>query len=344
MRRLAIILALVPACSAIGDPGSFPEAFPHGGTGQFRFLEEDEVGLRSPIQGRALAVSRTALDGAMVAEGHLFYTGARLMDAAMPPPEGFPENEVFWDAFEPRAIFRSDPREDRGFDAGEPIFEAEQAWEGGEVFDPWVVVDGAIYRLYYAAAGGIGVAESGAIDGPYERVLDAPIVEMARRPSVVRGPDGAWWMYYDGGESIVAARSEDGVEFASMGAIDPFLAEANVVAEANAIESPEAFVGHPGAVGLATTTGRRLVRMYFSSWREDGSVVLLVAGSADGVTFERHPLPVVESPDARFAAPVLLDDRVTLLYFNVPFVSTAQVRTLVASVSPAAVSFLPPEE
>jgi hypothetical protein len=354
MRRLAIFLSLAmcaPACSAIGDPGSFPESFPHGGTGQFRVLEDDEVGFDSPVPGRALAVRDTALDGAMVAGGHLFYTGATLRADAMPPPAGFPPNEVFWEAFEPRVIRRADPREDKGFEGGDVIFEASETWEGADVFDPWVVVEGDLVRMYYAAEGGIGVAESDAIDGTFTRVA-GPIVE-GRRPSVVRGPDGAWWMYYDGGRAIFAMRSEDGIEFSyvdgdpdtvGVDPIAPYVTRQNVRAAAGALESPELFVGHPAALSIETAADRALVRLYYSSWRADGTVLVFVAGSSDGIAFERHPLPVVDVLDARFPAPVQLDDRTTLLYINMPFAMAAQVRTLVATVSPAAVSFLPPEE
>jgi hypothetical protein len=106
---------------------------------------------------------------------------------------------------------------------------------------------------------------------------------------------------------------------------------------------PEVSVGMPGAAALDTVTGRRLVRLYYESRREDGTVLGYVAGSADGVTFERHEVPVMEELDVRFPAPVILDDRVTLLYVNVPRTGALQTRSLIAAVSPAAVSFAPPE-
>jgi hypothetical protein len=85
------------------------------------------------------------------------------------------------------------------------------------------------------------------------------------------------------------------------------------------------------------------VRVYYESRREDGSVVAYVAGSADGVAFERHELPVMEEADVRFPAPVLLDDRITLLHVNLPATGTYQMRALGVAVSPAAVSFAPPD-
>ena len=349
MRHLLSLFVLVaslpslPACSTIGDPGGSPDAYPHGGTGQFRILGRDEVG------GSALGLRGHALDGSMVAEGYLFYAAAPLLEEPPEVPEEHPPGEVFWDAFEPRAIHRAAPRDDRGFNPGSPILSASESWEGSEVFDPWIVIDGERARMYYAAEGGIGVAEASSVDGTFTRVGSGPILEAAggaspRRPSVVRGVDGASWMYFDDGGAIGVARSEDGVAFervdgdSSTAAIDPL-----VIRGEDLGEEPEVNVGMPGAVALDTPTGRRLVRVYYESRREDGSVVAYVAGSADGIAFERHELPVMEEADVRFPAPVLLDDRITLLHVNLPATGTYQMRALGVAVSPAAVSFAPPD-
>lgn len=349
MRRLLALFALLaatPACSTLGEQGSFPDAYPHGGTGQFRALESDEVGI---FDGRALALQGVAMDAAMVADGYLFYASARLLETPPEVPMDQPMNEVFWPAFEPRAIHRADPRENLGFASGPVVFSASASWEGAEVFDPWVVVDDdGSARMYYAAEGGIGVAEAPSVDGAFTRVGDAPILGpddavsgAPRRPSVVRGIDGAWWMYFDAGGAIGIARSTDGVAFAridgdaSTAAIDPL-----ILTGQDDRESPEIAIGSPGAAAVDTVVGRRLIRIYYESRREDGTVLPYVAGSADGVTFERHEIPVMDSTDVRFPAPVLVDDRTTLLYWNGPLTSSGrQTRALRASVSPASVHF-----
>lgn len=343
------LLAPLPACSAIGDPGGIAEGYPHGGTGQFRKLDADEVGITG---GRAIVLQNIALDAAMVAEGHLFYAAAARVDEPPEPPEGFPANEVFRDAFGPRTIFRAAPQEALGFRAGPEVLAASEPWEGEEVFDPWVVVDGDVVRMYYAAEGGIGVAVASAIDGAFARaggpILDesAALSGAPRRPSVVRGADGAWWMYYDAGGAIGAARSEDGLVFARMDgdpstpAIDPILIEGD-----DGRDSEELSVGSPAAVGVDMVSGRRLVRIYFESRRDDGTILPYVAGTEDGVTFERHEVPVMSDTDVRFPAPVLLDARVTLLYVNAPFRAGGyQVRSLLAAVSPAGERFAPDQE
>lgn len=349
MKRLAPALVFplligVSACSAIGDSAEIAGIFPHGGTGQFRILDRDETGVAGQ---RAISVQRFAFDAAMVADGYLFYAGAPLLESPPEVPAEHPAREVYWDAFEPRAIYRSPPRGNFGFSPGTPILTAEAPWEGGAVFDPWVVTgeDGRV-RLYYAAQGGIGVAEADRIDGAFTRVGSGPILAddgtggVPRRPSVVRGVDGAFWMYFDAGSGIGIARSEDGLTFervdgdSSTPAIDPVIVTGDDLGD-----SPEVAMRMPGAVAVDTPAGRRLVRLYYESWREDGSVRAYVAGSVDGIAFERHELEVFDAGDVRMPSPRLLDARVTLLYLNLPGSTSFEMRTyqsrgIAAAVSP----------
>ncbi len=354
-RALVVSLALVGGgCSAIGDPGGFPDAYPHGGTGVFRPLTSDELGI---FDGRAIVTQRLAVEAMSVAQGHLFYVIAPLSE--MPPevPMEHPANEVYWPAFGPRSIFRAVPRDDPGFSAGAEVLRASAAWEGADVFDPWVVVDeDGRARLYYAAEGGIGLAEASRVDGTFTRVGDGPLLDagqalsgVPRRPSVARGPDGAWWMYYDAGGAIGIARSEDGRSFTRVDG-DPSTPEMDPAvlpfdAELPDVESRvEMSVGAPGAIGVDTPAGRRVIRLYFESRRDDGSILAYAAGTADGVTFSRHFVPLLDAEDVRFPCPVQVDDRVTLLYVNGPFTGGGfQTRAITASVSPASYAFAPDE-
>lgn len=343
---------IAPACSTIGDPGGMPEALPHGGTGAFRVLEApEETGLRG-TPGAALLLLEDAFVGAMVQGDFVFFTSAPPVEEPLPMvPEDHPAGEIFWPAFEARRIHRGARRDDGfgAFDGGGAILTAEAAWEGEEVFDPWVVEDGGVARLYYAADGGIGVAEAPSLDGAFTRVGDGPVLgpEAAAtgaptRPSVVRGPEGDWLMYYDAGGEIRVARSSDGLAFTPLGPI--------TVEGMDLGESPELERAHPGALAVTTPAGRPLVRLYFESIREDGAHKLYVAGSFDGVAFERHEVELLESVDLRYPAPVALDERVTLLYASTRFNSVGRItrglqkRALIVSVAPLSTSFLPPEE
>ncbi len=338
-RRLAPLLALVGACSTIGDPGGMPEGLPHGGTGAFRLLDGNEVGIVGSLPGRAM-VLRDAIEGAHPADGYLFYATARVLDEPPPLPDDQPPGDIFWPAFEPRRIHRGELREEGvgGYAAGPEVLAASEPWEGGEVFDPWVVVDGGTARLYYAAAGGIGLAEAPSAGGTFTKV-PGPILDDGRRPSVIRGVDGALWMYFERGGAIHAARSDDGRAFTAMGPIS--------LSGMDEGDGDELRVASPGAVRVDTRGDRSLVRLYFESVR-DGVVegaeahLFYVAGSEDGVAFTRHPLPVMEQTDVRFPSPVLVDDRVTLLYGNLPFFGGAYLtRAVVVAVGPGGHRFAP---
>lgn len=341
-----VALAAIAGCSAIGDPGGMPDGLPHGGTGQFRFLDATETGITGPLPGRAMVLRDRAIESAMAAGGSLFYAQATLMEEPPMVPEDHPAGEVYGPAFGPRAIHRGAPRETGvgAFDAGPQVLAATEAWEGADVFDPWALVDDdGTVRLYYAAAGGIGVAEASAVEGPFSKA-PGPILDEGdavsgapRRPSVVRGIDGAYWMYFDAGGAIRVAVSSDGRAFTVMGDVS--------LEGDDETESPEVRVANPGAVAIETTADRTLIRLYFESIREDGAHRVYVAGSADGVTFERHPREVMENADIRFPAPDVVDTRVTLLYLNLPFFGgLLQTRGVSVAVAPAGQRFDEPTE
>ncbi|MCA9606160.1 MAG: hypothetical protein KC619_11225 [Myxococcales bacterium] len=338
-RRLVPLLALVGACSTIGDPGGQPAGLPHGGTGAFRLLDGEEVGIVGSLPGRAL-VLRDAIESACPADGYLFYATAGLLDEPPMLPEDQPPGDIFWPAFEPRTIHRGELREEGhgGYAAGPEVLAATEAWEGGEVYDPWVLVEDGVARLYYAAAGGIGLAEAPSAGGTFTKV-SGPLLAEGRRPSVIRGVDGALWMYFEVDGAIHAARSEDGRSFTSMGPI--------TLSGDDDGDGTELRVGSPGALRVESRGERVLVRLYFESVR-DGVVedaeahVFYVAGSEDGLAFERYALPVMEQTDIRFPAPVPVDDRITLLYGNLPFFGGAFLtRAVVVAVAPAGFRFAP---
>ncbi|MGF1468958.1 MAG: hypothetical protein ACFCGT_22765 [Sandaracinaceae bacterium] len=333
-----LAVGLAAGCATIGDRGSFPEALPHGGTGQLRPLDEAEVGDRPGPAGAALDLGDAALGSAMVADGFLFYAAAeRLEDPPMPPPEQ-PLDDVFLDAFGPRRILRAPPTSTAGFDErGDVVLTAEAPWEGGEVFDPWALTlaDGA-GLLLYAAPGGLGLAESDAgVDGPFRR-LDGPVLAAddapngaPRRPSAIEAADGSILVYYESGGELFALRSDDRRTF-----VDPLLGPLRIEGE-DELDAAEVGRTGPGAVALETRGGRRLVRLYFTSLRDDGTERLVAMGSEDGLAFERQPLPASPLEDLRDPAPLLLDDRVTLLYgHRARSVDGLQVRALIGAITP----------
>lgn len=234
-----------------------------------------------------------------------------------------------WSGHEPRAIYRSAPRADgaQRWDEGTEVLSAAEPWEGGYVHDPWAISlpDGSVL-LYYAAEGGIGVARANGLDGAFIRTGGAPVIARpgARRPSVVR-TDGmaqarAFLMYVELEGRILALASDDGLRWGELGELS-----LPALPPRDERDSIEIAIGSPGALAARTPAGRAVLRLYYESRRADGQVLLAVAGSFDGLSFETCPdppldgarcssqLPIVDSRDTTMPAPRQLDARITLL-------------------------------
>jgi hypothetical protein len=136
----------------------------------------------------------------------------------------------------------------------EVVLTATLAWEGANVGGPSVLRVGSEVYLYYAAAGGIGLARSS--DGVTFDKESAPVLtpdpsvrwetSAPFAPTVAVLPGGTFDMMYTAGSSIGEATSTDGLHFTRVDAdpttpaIDPVL-------------SPSPML--PGAVLDATTEG-----------------------------------------------------------------------------------------
>lgn len=371
LRRVLIATsaAVLAACSTLGTPASPPGPLPHGGTGQFRALSAPETMLGPTPAGLTLSAPNRAIDDAMPVRGHLFYAAASRrapedagpvdaaialdaglsVDASMPSDAALDADldagplapaSVDWSRFEGRQIFHSPPGDAWGFATGTMVLAASEAWEGGYVTDPWVVerADGR-FLLYYAAAGGIGVASAASIDGPWTREGTAPILASSadgtpRRPSAVvtAGLEGAlapMMIYYELAGTIRIASSSDGITVHDEGAITTTPIDAR-----DDRDGVETDVGAPGAISVPTPAGRHVVRIYYESRRSNGAVLVAMLGSGDGVHFDQTTLPVFAERDRQRPAPRYVDARTTLLYTWVPSMQTGAE---IASISPAGV-------
>jgi hypothetical protein len=276
----------------------------------------------------------------MVSGGHLFYAAAEALPDVVAPEE--PHEEIDWSFFEPRSIHRAPPGDARfGFPTGAPVLVAEEAWEGGEVRDPWAVAlaDGTSL-LYYVAEGGIGLAEARSVDGAYARMGGGPVVapgpgEVLARPSVALFR-GTFFLYFETGSGEIAlAESQDGRSFTRV-------LDAVPVRRGPVDGLPDEIgVGAPGALVVTTPAGRSFIRLYLESHREDGTHLVSLAATADGRTFERLDRPVVEAERTGEPGPLVVNDRVTVLYWTAPFTSRdgLQIRAIVAGVAPRTATF-----
>lgn len=101
------------------------------------------------------------------------------------------------------------------------VLKPDQAWEGGNLAGPSALMVSGQLWLYYAASGGIGLAQSS--DGLTFTKQSAPVLapdpsatwEMTtpHAPSVAVFPDGSWHMMYGAGGAIGEATSPDGLNW-----------------------------------------------------------------------------------------------------------------------------------
>ena len=101
----------------------------------------------------------------------------------------------------------------------ELVLDESEPWEGGSVHSPTVLRNGTSVYMYYAAAGGIGVAVSP--DGVTFQKTPTPVLApdpaahwettVPGEPSVAIFPDGSWHMLYAAGVAIGEATSSDGM-------------------------------------------------------------------------------------------------------------------------------------
>lgn len=317
MASLGLTLA---ACSTLGADGLDSPPPPNSGAGPFRPVAAEELGTDTRA---VIVVPGASVQSAMAAAGHLFYAIT---------PAG--------------AIHRSAPAALPPYEPGPPVLEATEPWEGEHVRDPWPVAlpDGTL-RLYYAAEGGIGLAEAPTPDAVPNRIGDGPLLgpdgnvaegAIPRRPSVVEREGGGFLMYYEVGGHIALAQSDDGRDFTPEGLVD--------LAPDSELEPPEVALGAPGADVVVTAVGRRVTRLYFRSEREDGSRTLGFAASLDGFAFERAAFPPLAMDEPDFPAPRELALGITLLLHTVALDPEAEpsARVPVAAIAPGGADF-PPE-
>jgi len=234
-----------------------------------------------------------------------------------------------------------------GFDAGTVVLEATQPWEGAFVTDPWLIAGpSGDWRLYYATSAGIGVATAASPSGPFTHGT-APIVagsgtSAPRRPSVVStaGLEGAshpFLLFYERDGRIETQGSSDGLSFTPIGLITL----APLVARDDR-DGLEESIGGPGAVVVTSPLGRSFVRLYYESRRSNGTAIITLAASPDGITFEDFGRPAVSELGRRFAAPFILAERVSLLLqWTTPPRGTPGEGSLFIGIAPAGARLAP---
>jgi hypothetical protein len=205
------------------------------------------------------------------------------------------------------------------------VLTASQPWEGGSVSGPSVLRVGSEVWLYYAAAGGIGLAKS--TDGGMTfQALAQPVLGPAqgvgweftppRAPSVAVFPDGSFHMLYASGDAIGEAVSTSGDAGWQRAGKDPVLQASAYVDPSTLPEGApppfdEGAVDDPLLVPSVDVAGRLVVRVLYTGYQapigaSSRPSAIGVAGrfGTSGV-FTKQPSPVYTAQSGE-AAPALL--------------------------------------
>jgi hypothetical protein len=335
MRASLSILSLLPilpialaalGCATLAEADGGDVDLPNAGAGPFREIRDDELGNLRSAPNALVDDNRFAEDPSILdADGDAATLEAWGYFAIHVAPEGEDADPLS----APAAIARYAAPDGRSFDrAPVVVLEPALAWEGGTIGAPMALRRGGEIWLYYAAAGGIGLARGA--DGvsftrEAEPVLTAATAGwdaglMPASPAVVELWDGSLRLFYevrgaDGAARIGEARSADGVAWARVGA-EPALAPSAAAAGGDE-PYDDASTGAPFATLAQSPEGRRIVRVYYAAvdGQGRGTIGLAARVGAEG-PLERAVSPVFGTGD-RFAprAPcVALHDGFSLLF------------------------------
>lgn len=164
------------------------------------------------------------------------------------------------------------------------VLSADQPWEGGTLSGPSALLSGGQVWLYYAGAGGIGLAQSS--DGLSFTKVGTPVLTpdptaawestTPHAPSVAIFPDGSWHMLYGAGNAIGEATSPDGMTWTRVSS-SPVLSPSPTVApstlEAGAeLPFDEGGVDDPVLLPQTTVDGRLQIRVLYTGYLDPPSV------------------------------------------------------------------------
>lgn len=358
LARAALLAACaLPACATQPESAGGKDNLPNAGAGPFRALETEELGnLRSGPNafedtdnfGRDIAV--LDLDGDPATFEIAGYLAVAIEEGDEEPKADAPT----------RAILRYGALDGRSFDrAADPVLTADQAWEGGVIGAPAVLQVGDELFLYYAAAGGIGLARGLASDGLTFAKEPGPVLapdaggwekgSPVKSPGVVRLDDGSFRMFYEVAitetRSLLGeARSGDGVSWQRLGDA-PALGFGTVDADAGDIPYDGSGVGSPFPILATSADDRRILRVYYGARDDQGRRTIgLAARYGDDGPLQRAVSPVfgTTKPLDPSEPCVVVFAGFTLLFATEQATTTQKHPAVAVAVAPATAALPPP--
>ncbi len=390
MRRLLVlavplgvlaVLEVVGACGTLGELSETDAAvvpvLPSAGVGPFRALAKGEVLGTAPfvLDGAGVAPFREP-SALPVDPSDATSMSVFLYVVAIPPPIAgvTPSmNEVI-------ARTRADDARSFYGTVLDPdtmpavVLSASLPWEGDNLTGPSALWVGSEVYLYYASAGGIGLARSS--DGLSFEKEPSPVLARdpsvrwettaPAAPSVAELPDGSFDMMYAAGLSIGEAVSQDGVHFTRVDAdpttaeVDPVLtplgygavaslSEAGLAEAGASLPFDMAQVADPCVLPTTSPAGRFVVRVLYTGY--DGAPGAATRSSAIGLAARFGTTgPLVRQPQPTFsidkmeAAPTLFvwsGGEMLYVHANAGNPLAGEYPAIAAGVAPTEVTFPP---
>jgi hypothetical protein len=269
---LMAAVMLLAACATQPEEGGGDQNLPNAGAGPFRELRLGEVGHARSAPNVLFDDDTFPRDPAVVdldGDPATFEVAGYFAAGAEGSPPSAP----------PTLIVRHGAVDGRSFDRSpEVVLEAIEPWEGDFIGAPSVLRFQGELWMYYAAAGGIGVARS--VDGFVFTREPAPVLgpeaagweggAIPRSPGVALLWDGSLRMFYEvpgEGTRIGEARSDDGVVWTRVGD-GPALEGSGGPAEDDSFDG--ASVGAPFPVTAMSATGEQILRVYYGAASQSG--------------------------------------------------------------------------
>lgn len=327
----SILFAALAGCATLASGGGGASNLPSSGVGPFQPLSQMQV---APQDIAPFVLSHSAgacTEPSVLSASADGATPALTMYYVLP---GAPGTVIAFSRSDDGVSFYGDSGDVENNPSHKPpiVLTATLPWEGGAVDGPSAIRVGSQVWLYYAAAGGIGLAKSN--DGRTFAKTGGPLLArdasiawettQLRAPTVAVFPDGSWHMMYASGASIGEATSTDGVTWTradgdpSTPAIDPVLGPSAMVDPSTLPpgEHPpfdEGRVDDPLLAPRVDPTGRLQVRVLYTGYAPAadasapaGAIGFAARYSTTGA-LARQATPVYFAPDSTVAGPAILE-------------------------------------
>jgi len=327
-------LAGASACATLATQGQVGQNLPSSGVGPFQALTQMQVEHADVAPFVLLEPGQTLTEPSVLPESSDPSSPSLLMFVV---GQGGKGTVIQRTSSEDGVSFYGDTADEERNPSHRPpvVLSASLAWEGVGVSGPSVMRVASEIWMYYAAAGGIGLAKSS--DGMTFTKTGAPVLasdagaawetSAPHAPTVAMFPDGSWHMMYAAGTSIGEATSSDGMTWTRV-SDNPLLVPSTPVdpktlGPGETVPFDQATVEDPLLLPRVDPTGQLQVRVLYTGYSAPASSMSrsgeigFAARYGDGGALSRQVIPVYVAPGSSASGAALLQwNGPTMLYVS----------------------------